>query len=602
MNPKRVSSVSTYLLMFAMLLLSACGGGGGSSTAVPDAPVLSLTLQSVKTFHFTWADVSDETEYRLLEDPDSVSGYTQIATISVDAQSHDLMVMLPKRINARYILQACNAGGCSDSAQINVSGTLIEAIGYVKASNTNAGDLFGYSVALAADGNTLAVGTYAEAGNATGIDGNSTNNLAIFSGAVYVYIRDGASWNQQAYIKASNSEAGDYFGYSVALAADGNTLAVGAYLEASKTAGIDGDQADNSASGSGAVYVFSRDGVNWSQQAYVKASNTQANDLFGTSVALAANGNTLAVGATDEDSIATGIEGSQSDNTAGASGAVYVFIRNGASWSQQAYVKASNTDASDEFGTSVTLAADGNTLAVGAQIEASNATGIDGAQSDNSASGSGAVYIFIRSGTTWTQQAYVKASNTEASDRFGYSVALAASGNTLAVGARLEDSNATGIDGNQGDNSADASGAVYVFTRNGAGWSQQAYVKASNTDATDFFGRSIALTADGNTLAVVAAREDSNATGINGDQTDNSAIDSGAVYLFTRDAAGAWLQQAYVKASNTEAGDQFGTSVALAADGNTLAVGAQLEDSSATGINGDQADAKTSAAGAAYLF
>ena len=141
-----------------------------------------------------------------------------------------------------------------------------------------------------------------------------------------------------------------------------------------------------------------------------------------------------------------------------------------------------------------------------------------------------------------------------------------------------------------------------MYVRNGGSWSQQAYVKASNTDVNDLFGRSIALTADGNILAVATAREDSNATAINGNQTDNSADDSGAVYVYTRDGNGVWSQRAYVKASHTELGDHFGISVALAADGNTLAVGAELEDSSATGINGDQADAKTSSAGAVYLF
>lgn len=125
------------------------------------------------------------------------------------------------------------------------------------------------------------------------------------------------------------------------------------------------------------------------------------------------------------------------------------------------------------------------------------------------------------------QDAFAKASNTDSSDQFGVSVAL--SGDTLAVGAYGEDSNATGTNGNQADNSALNSGAVYVFTRNGVVWSQEAYVKASNSAAADVFGSSVALSGD--TLAVSAWQEDSNATGINGDQTDNSAGASGAVYI-----------------------------------------------------------------------
>jgi hypothetical protein len=136
--------------------------------------------------------------------------------------------------------------------------------------------------------------------------------------------------------------------------------------------------------------------------------------------------------------------------------------------------------------------------------------------------------VFTRTGGVWSQQAYVKASNTEVSDQFGASLAL--SGDSLAVGAPGEDSNATGINGNQADNSASTSGAVYVFTRTGGVWSQQAYVKASNTGALDEFGTSLALS--GNTLAIGAYFEDSNATGIGGNQSDNSAQDSGAVYVY----------------------------------------------------------------------
>ena len=126
----------------------------------------------------------------------------------------------------------------------------------------------------------------------------------------------------------------------------------------------------------------------------------------------------------------------------------------------QAYVKASNTGAADEFGFAVALSSDGNTLVVGAPGEASAAS-VNPA--DNTALSAGAVYVYTRSGTTWTKQAYVKASNPEAGDQFGASVALSSDGTTLAVGATGEDSSATGIGGNQADNSAPGAGAVYVF-------------------------------------------------------------------------------------------------------------------------------------------
>jgi len=397
------------------------------------------------------------------------------------------------------------------------------------------------------------------------------------------------TFQQQAYLKASNTGASDSFGISVALA--GDTLVVGAFQEDSNATGVNGNQADNTASDSGAAYVFTRSGTTWSQQAYLKASNTGISDLFGISVALA--GDTLVVGAYREDSNATGVNGNQADNTAGDSGAAYVFTRNGTNWSQQAYLKASNTGASDAFGSSVTLA--GDTLVVAAHVEDSNATGVNGNQADNSALSSGAAYVFTRSGTNWSQQAYLKASNTGASDIFGSSVTLA--GDTLVVGAYFEASNATGINGNQADNSALNSGAAYVFTRSGTNWSQQAYLKASNTGASDWFGISVALAGD--TLVVGADLEDSNATGVNGNQADNSALSSGAAYVFTRSGTN-WSQQAFLKASNTGTSDQFGRSVALA--GDTLVVAAHVEDSNATGVNGNQADNSALSSGAAYVF
>ncbi len=407
---------------------------------------------------------------------------------------------------------------------------------------------------------------------------------------------------QQAYLKASDTLANDWFGYSVAMS--GDTVVVGAPYEASSAVGVNGDQADTSSPDAGAVYVFVRSGSTWSQQAYLKAGNTEAGDLFGYSVAM--DGDTVVVGAYFEDSGTTGIN-STPDELGAEAGAAYVFVRSGTSWSQQAYLKASNTDAGDWFGHSVAVS--GNTVVVGAQNESSNTTGINNDQDDNSAFGAGAAYVFVRSGSNWNQQAYLKAANTGLSDAFGTSVAVF--GDTVVVGAYGEDSNATGIDGNHDDNSANFAGAAYVFVRKGTGWSQQAYLKASNTEAGDYFGNKVAVSGD--TVVVGAYLEDSNATGMNapltggsGSQDDNSAPDSGAAYVFTRSGT-SWSQQAYVKASNTDAGDWFGYSVALSAD--TLAVGSQHEASNATGINaplsggsGTQDDNSAASSGAAYVF
>ena len=462
---------------------------------------------------------------------------------------------------------------------------------YTKASNTDAGDSFGHSVAVNKD--TMAVGAYNEASTSTGINGNDADNGAAVSGAVFIFTRDTAgTWTQQAYLKASNTDAGDRFGFSVSLS--GDTLAVGAPYEDSAATDINGNEADDTVAQSGAVYVFTRNAGAWSQQAYVKASNTGSNDLFGGTVAL--SGDTLAVGAHQEDSSSTGINGGQgNDATTGNSGAVYVFTRNAGTWSQEAYIKASNTGATDFFGYFSAVALSGDTLAVGAYAEASSATGINGNQADNSMGNSGAAYVFTRNAGTWTQQAYLKASNTSAGDTFGQSVAL--SGDTLAVGAHFEDSNAVGVNGDDTNNLNPSSGAAYVFARNAGVWTQQAYVKASNTATGDRFGVSVALSDD--TLAVFAQDEDGSDFGINGTQTNNSSSSSGAVYAFIRDA-GVWTQHFYIKSSNSDADDEFGWSLAISAD--TLAVGSQFEDSVATGINGNEADNTALESGAAYVF
>lgn len=458
---------------------------------------------------------------------------------------------------------------------------------YMKASNTGPIDQFGFCVALSGD--TLAVAAPEEDSAATGINGNGNSNGATDSGAVYVFAWNGASWTQQAYLKASNTGAFDRFGYSLTLS--GDTLAVGALSEGSRATGINGNGADNGATDSGAVYVFQRTAGVWAQQAYIKASNTDAGDFFGYSVAL--SGDTLAVGAPLESSNATGINGNQANNSAMYSGAVYVFARTAGVWAQQAYIKASNTDSQDQFGSSVALS--GDTLAVGAIGEASRETGVTATGSDNTASESGAVYVFARTAGIWAQQAYLKASNTGAGDRFGLSLALA--GDTLAVGAPLEDSAATGINGDGNSNAAPQSGAVYVFQRSGISWAQQAYIKGLATDAGDELGSAVALSGD--LLAVSIPNDDSGASDVNGSVSNNSLFDAGSVLLFHQDA-GIWRPQTYVKASNPDPIDQFGISVALW--DQTLVVGAPSEDGTSVGVGGNQSSNDATSSGAAYLF
>lgn len=606
----------TYPLLILFIALSGCGGSN-DNVINENAAQPRLTPVSVKTFRFSWTDVSDATHYKLLENPDGVSGFTQVGpNVPLGTQSIDHRVPLYARINAQYILQTCTEASCVDSNILAVSGTLDGSIGYIKASNTDKEDNFGGDISLSEDGTTLAVAASGESSNARDIKGNQSDNSAWHAGAAYVFTQSDGIWSQQAYLKASNSDGGeapdssgisagtgDNFGRSLNLSADGNTLVVSASEEASSSTGINGEQSDNSLPSSGAVYVFTRSGNDWSQQAYVKASNTESHESFGWSVSLSKDGNTLAVGADGEESSAIGINGDQTDNSTPGAGAVYVFTRIDTVWSQQAYLKAGNKpDVFDFFGSAVRLSGDGTTLAVSARDEDSSAVGINVDHSDNSAEDSGAVYVFTRSDSEWSQQAYIKASNADANDGFGHGNALSLSedGHTLAVGAPFEDSSATGLNGVQSDNSTPRAGAVYVFARSEGNWSQQAYLKASISDSI-FFGYSVSLSSGGNLLAIGAAVESSGATGVNGLQNDNSALSAGAAYVFAS-TSGEWTQQAYLKASNTDENDWFGSIVTLSGDGNTLAVGAFEEDSGATGINGLQSDNSVQDSGAVYLY
>jgi hypothetical protein len=493
-------------------------------------------------------------------------------------------VALPASIEAvegglRIVVQACGA-----RYPITIDPWVQQA--YLKASNTDSFDVFGES--LDVSGDTAVIGADEEDSNATGVNGDGSNNLAARSGAAYVYVRTGGTWSFQAYLKASNTQTQDHFGRTVAIS--GDTIVVGAHGEDSAATGVDGDQADNGAPRAGAAYIFARSGSSWAQQAYLKASNTGTLDDFGFSVDV--SGDTAIVGAVGEDSRSTGVNGDGTSNTSIDSGAAYVFVRNGTTWSQQAYLKASNAGPLDLLGWSVGLS--GDTAVIGAPEEDSSAIGVDGDGQNNDLLESGAAYAFVRSGTTWSQQAYLKASNTGLWDWFGHSVAV--SGNTIAVGALREDSHSSGVNGDQLDNSLAESGAVYVFERAGSTWTQQAYLKAINSDRGDVFG--IAVAVSGDLIAVGARGEDGSAAGLGG-VPDEAASDAGAAYVFQR-AGSTWSPGPYVKASNTGSSDRFGTSVALS--GGLLLVGATGEDSSATGVGGDQFDEGAAASGAAYAI
>ena len=289
----------------------------------------------------------------------------------------------------------------------------------------------------------------------------------------------------QAYLKSSNTGVDDYLGFSVAVS--GDTAVLGAFGEDSSTTGVNSTPNEGSLD-SGAAYVFVRSGTTWTQQAYLKASNTGTADEFGWSVAV--SGDTVVVGAKREDSGTTGVNSTPSENLFDA-GAAYVFVRSGTNWTQQAYLKASNTGKDDEFGYSVAVS--GDTVVVGAHWEDTH---------DDWDRRSGAAYVFKRSGTTWTEQAFLKGSFSGAGDEFGHSVAV--SGDTVAVGP-------------------------YLFMQDGTTWREQAFLIVGKPGSADYFRSSVAMS--GRTVVVGAYADASSTTGINSIPNE-AAYDSGAAYIY----------------------------------------------------------------------
>ena len=352
----------------------------------------------------------------------------------------------------------------------------------------------------------VAVGAVEEASASQVSDRGGDDNRAPGAGAVYVFRRSGAGWQQEAYLKSRNATAAAQFGWSVALW--GDRLAIGERQFAQ-----------------GVVHVLRRDSGGWGEEATLTPSVTVGIAAFGHSLAL--SDDTLVVGTPSEDSAARGVNGSGDRTGASTSGAVFVYRRSGTSWSSEAYLKASNAEAGDQFGDSVALA--GDTLVVTATHEDSAARGVNGDQSSNRARDSGAAYVFRRSGAVWVQEAYLKAHNADAGDLFGVSVAV--SSERLAVSSYAEASGAVGVDGDGSNNLAPSSGAVYLFRRRGSGWVQEHYLKAPMSREGFELGNPLAFSCS--TLVAGAVGDSSAGRGVNGDSGQGALLDAGAALLYT---------------------------------------------------------------------
>ncbi len=589
---KSVASLSIFLLSLSLI---SCNQDDGEQSDVQMLSALfpvspSVSVVGPKRLRFSWDDVGAD-HYRLLKNPDGNSGYSPVGGDFTNTSVDEVIaVHLTDWLNASYVVEACDSDdSCVDSTPLSISDLMIDAIGDLYPdydpiryegfvpdcfSEFAMERCFGHAITLSGNGAVMAVGFAGDDVDARGVNGVPIEpyDLAMGpnSGAVFVFTQQGVGWSLESFIKSSNPDAGDLFGMSVSLSRDGTLLAVGAPYEDSSASGLNGDQDDNMLENTGAVYLFSYDQAGWSEQAYLKIRNSaQGGTQFGHSVSLSSMGDRLAV---------------RSRET------IYLFHNDGAGWRLEAEWYSDQQIPEHDFITRVfALSGDGLTIATAVSVHPDLLTDMSLLQITSP----GIVSIYVFDGADWVEQGRIMASNADDGDNFGGSLSLSDDGNTLAVGAAGEDSSALGVNGDEMDDSAGSSGAAYLFERQDGVWRQSAYLKASNAQQDDLFGAKLVLSGDGRSLVVSAPGEDSLACGVNGRQDDDrSEAPPGAAYLFVRDEA-EWRQKAYIKSPNTHSGyydyspicgpegcaskDHFGESLAISDDGTTLMVGVPKE-------------------------
>lgn len=476
------------------------------------------------------------------------------------------------------------------TAQATNTFSYVEA--YLKGSQLVIDEFDKAGTSVAIDGDIMVVGVPREDGSYPNVyttpfsEAQDNSASTPDAGAAYVFERSTllGIWEMTAYLKAHNPGANDGFGHQVAIS--GDTIVVTAENEDSsltEIANFDNPliiapPADNdSAISSGAAYVYVRNGSgDWRLQSYLKA-DLGAGQQLGSSATI--DSERIVLGAKNN---AVVFERSSFSNPPPFPGTY-------AGWTQTATLSADNTDNKDDFGVSVDL--DGDTLAIGASGEDSD--GSNGANND--LENSGAAYVFYYDGSSWVQQAYLKSANRDDIDYFGRSVAI--DDGNLAVGAPYENSNGY----SRHDNSMSDGGAVYLFTRLGSGssatWVPNApthYLKAPVVSRNMSFGGRLAL--DNGRLVVGVPSESGNS---DSPHDVGQLLQSGAVYVFEQvpqSGGFAWPLRAYLKASNLDEFDRFGSAVAI--DDGDIAVGAPGEsgNGSAPTNNSDHR------AGAAYYF
>ena len=330
----------------------------------------------------------------------------------------------------------------------------------------------------------------------------------------------------QAALLHPSPAVGDNFGHSVSISADGLYALVG----------VRSDDVTNA----GSAQVYIRVGTSWVWQAQLLHPNPAANDFFGGSVSISADGLYALVGAYGDDTVAEG------NNV----GSAHVYVRTGTSWSHQKELFHPNLAANDFFGRSVSISGDGLYALIGVAYD------------DTGASGAGSAQVYVRTGTSWSHQAQLLHPNPAANDYFGYSVSISGDGLYALVGVAYDDTGAT-----------DA-GSAQVYVRTGTSWAWQAELVHPTPAVNDYFGGSVSISGDGLYALVGAYADDGVAEGYN----------AGSAQVYVRTGT-SWAWQAELLHPSPAVSDYFGGSVSISGDGLYALVGAFGDDTVAEGNN-----------------
>jgi hypothetical protein len=541
--------LSSYAASAALMLWAT---SAMAQTAPPTATPLVTVGADIKLLIFDWDPVPGATYYQMYVDPDGHSGFSKIGgQIAAPATRAgvSIAVHLQHWQTALYRVAACNAAGCRNSKSLFPRRHMLETVGYFKASNTGP-DNFGREVELSLDGNTLAVAAPLEASNATGVNGNQSDDSFIGgSGALYLYRKVSGHWKQEAYLKSPDNLEGRVFGgnsedqRAMALSSNGSVLVVGA------TESVTQHSAGDDSVGEVVTFTRASNGT-WRVANTLYAPAPFNGDQFGLSVDLSGDGNTLKV------------LGNTPGGVMGDTRTNYIYTRTDTGWElQQALGGPADPCRFSR------MSGDGTTLLVHCE-----------------APSYGSIYTYKRSGTTW-----YSASTLRYSPSTDQALAISYDSKWMALVAQTS-----------------ARRVVKLYSWNDSGWSSSQSLEAPATYSSGFsnWAHALAFNQNGSLLAAGSAYFAPPApAGITESLPDGTATTDGAVVVYRRQSTSPfWVFRSLVKAPNPDAGDRFGSSVALSGTGNTLAVGATDERSKATGIDGDRSDDSRASAGAAYLY